>query len=157
MVGALVCKKECCYLNVASMGSSFCQRGENPLQHRKPNATPHNDAGALPRQAGVQQEGTSPLQSPEDGTTHSHLPGAARGLRPLAARVSAPTFWGWALITLSLPPALCTKLEAAGATGHGMRPQPGKVRVLLIQSTVIVAVYPWFSGNRASNCVCCFE
>lgn len=125
-MGALVCKKECCYLNVASMGSRFCQRGENPLQQRKPNANPHNDAGALPRQAAVQQDGPSPLQSPEDGTTHSRLPGAPRGLRPLAARVSAPTFWGWALITLSLPPAMCTKREAAGATGHGMSSHLGK-------------------------------
>lgn len=58
---------------------------------------------------------------------------------------------------LSLPPAVCTKLEAAGATGHVMRPHPGKVRVLLTQNTVIVAVCPWFSGNRASNCVCCFD
>ena len=56
VVGALVCKKECCYLNVASVGSSFCQRGENSLQHRKPNATHHSDAGALPRQSRVQQD-----------------------------------------------------------------------------------------------------
>ena len=122
VVGALVCKKECCYLNVASVGSSFCQRGENPLQHRKPNATPQQWRWGPAQTEQVQQDRPSPLQSPEDGTTHSRLTGAPRRLRPLAAGVSAPYFWGVGpdhALPLAQLCALSSRLQVPLDTGWG--------------------------------------
>ena len=129
----------------------FCQRGENPGQHRKPNSSTHNDTGALWRLCeGFSRTLTTAVS--RDCRTHSRLtgpPGGEQASETSHSGISAPTPGGGPRD----PQLCCTKLEAAGATGHGMSPHPGKLKALPIQNTVTVAVCPWLLGNRASNCL----
>lgn len=134
VVGALVCKKRVLLLKCSFSGFKLLsKRRELPSAQEAKCHPPQLCWGPAQTKQGSARP--SPLQSPEDGTIHSCLTGAPRGLRPLAAKVSAPTFGGWALIMPSLPPS-CVQ-EARGCRCHWtrMRPHPGKARALLIQNS----------------------
>lgn len=116
---------------------------------------PHSDAGALPRQSRVQQDPRHCSLLRMVPSIHALL--SPKGSKTPCSQGLSPHFWGVGP-DHALPPAqLCAGSSRLQVPLDTDEATSWEMRALLIQKSVIVAVCPWFLGNRASHCVCCFD